>query len=99
MPSPFKLFRQEALDDIYRAALDISGGSLKSATVSVWNHPDEDDSLTFDLSLTFDEDWSSIREIGNQIHDHVAEFAKTWTDAEIEYYRMHIYFNLTPVNP
>ncbi len=97
--SQFKSFRQEVFNDIYRAALDVSGGSLKSATVSVWDHPDEDDSLTFDLSMTFDESWTDIRQIGNQIHDRIAEFAKTWTADEIEYFRMHIYFNLMSVSP
>lgn len=99
MPSPFKLFRQEVLNDIYRAALDVSGGSLKRATVSVWDHPDEEDSLTFDLTLVFDENWGDIREIGNQIHVRIAQFAKNWTAEEIEYYRMYIFFNLMPVSP
>ena len=47
-------FRKRALTYIYRTALALSEERLESAAVSVSSQPDEEDSLTIDLTLTVD---------------------------------------------
>ena len=89
-------FRDLVLNYIYRTARDLSDGRLKSAEVSVSSQPDEEDSLTLELTMTIDADWEFIRKLGNDILIKVGEWSKEWQEEEREDYGRRIYFGLVP---
>ena len=70
-------FRDAVLNDIFRTAVTISDGLLESAEVSVWSTPDEEDSLTLDLTLTMDTDWENIKRLRHEINVTVGSGRKS----------------------
>ena len=91
-------FRDSVLNHIYRTALGLSDGCLKSASVSVGSTPDEEDSLTLDLTLTVDADWEFIAKLSHDILVRVSEWSREWTEEEREDYGRRIYFAILPLN-
>ena len=89
-------FRDTVLNYMYRTALDLADGRLQSAEVSVSNQPDEEDSLTLELTLTIDADWDFIRRLGHDILVKVGEWSKEWSEEEKDDYARRIYFGLVP---
>ena len=91
-------FRVSVLDYIYRTALGLTDDRLKSASVSVGSTPDEEDSLTLDLTLTVDADWEFIAKLSHDILVRVSEWSRGWTEEEREDYGRRIYFAILPLN-
>ena len=91
-------FRHLVINYIYRTALALSDGRLKFASVSVWSAPDEEDSLTLDLTLTVDADWEYIAKLSHDILVRVSEWSREWTEEEREDYGRRIYFAILPLN-
>ncbi len=89
-------FRDTVLNYIYRTALDLSEGRLESAAVSISSQPDEEDSLTLELTLTVDADWKFIRKLGYDILVKVGDWSKEWSEEERDDYGRRIYFGLVP---
>ena len=89
-------FRDTVLNYIYRTALDLSDGRLESAEVSVSSQPDEEDSLTLELTLTIDAGWEFIRKLGYDILVKIGEWSKEWSEEERDDYGRRIYFGLVP---
>ncbi len=89
-------FRDTVLNYIYRTTLGLSEGRLKSAEVSISSQPDEEDSLTLELTLTIDSDWEFIRKLGHDILVKIGEWSKEWSDEERDDYAQRIYFGLVP---
>ena len=89
-------FRDTVLNYIYRMALDLSEGRLESAAVSISSQPDEEDSLTLELTLTVDADWEFIRKLGYDILVKVGDWSKEWSEEERDDYGRRIYFGLVP---
>ena len=91
-------FRDSVLNYIYRTALELSDDRLKSASVSVWSTPDEEDSLTLDLTLTVDADWEFIVKLRHDILVKVGEWSQEWSEEDKEDYGRRIYFAILPLN-
>ena len=91
-------FRDLVINYIYRTAMGLSDGRLESASVSVWSAPDEEDSLTLDLTLTLDADWEFIAKLSHDILVRVSEWSREWTEEEREDYGRRIYFAILPLN-
>ena len=91
-------FRDSVLNYIYRTALGLSDDRLKSASVSVGSTPDEEDSLTLDLTLTVDAEWEFIAKLSHDILVRVSEWSREWTEEEREDYGRRIYFAILPLN-
>ena len=91
-------FRDSVLNYIYKMALALSDDRLESASVSVWSTPDEEDSLTLDLTLTVDADWEFIGKLRHDILTRVSEWSREWSDEEKEDYGRRIYFAILPSN-
>ena len=91
-------FRVRALNYIYRTALGLSDDRLKFASVSVWSTPDEEDSLTLDLTLTVDADWEFIGKLRHDILVKVGEWSQEWSEEDKEDYGRRIYFGIVPLN-
>ena len=91
-------FRDSVLSCIYRTALGLADGRLKSASVSVWSTPGEEDSLILDLTLTVDADWEFIAKLSHDILIRVSEWSREWTEEEREDYGRRIYFAILPLN-
>ena len=91
-------FRESVLNYIYRTALGLSGDRLRFPWVSVWSTPDEEDSLTLDLTLTVDADWEYIGKLRHDILVKVGEWSQEWTEEEKEDYGRRIYFGIVPLN-
>ncbi len=89
-------FRDAALNFIYRAALELSDGRLESAEVSVWSHPDEEDSETLDLILVVDADWEFISKLRYEILVKLGEWSSEWSEERKRDYGRHIYFGFLP---
>ena len=89
-------FRDTVLNYIYRTALDLSEGRLESAAVLISSQPDEEDSLTLELTLTIDADWEFIRRLGYDILVKVGDWSKEWSEEERDDYGRRIYFGLVP---
>lgn len=89
-------FRDNALNYIYRTALALSENRLETAAVSVSSQPDEEDSLTLELTLTIDADWEFIRKLGHDILVRLGEWSKEWSEEEREDYARRIYFGIVP---
>lgn len=89
-------FRKRVLQYIYRSALALSEGRLESAAVSVSSQPDEEDSLTLDLTLTIDSDWENIKKLRREILVKIGEWSREWTEDEKDDYGRRIYFGLIP---
>lgn len=90
-------FRRRVLNYVYRTALVLSEGRLESAAVSVSSQPDEEDSLTLDLTMTVDADWEYIKKLRREILTNVGEWSKEWTEEEKDDYGRRIYFGLMPL--
>ena len=90
-------FRKEILNYIYRTGLALSEGRLESAAVSVSSQPDEEDSLTLDLTLTVDADWEFIKKLRREILVKVGEWSQEWSEEEKDDYGRRIYFGLIPL--
>ena len=89
-------FRERALNRIYRAALDLCDGRLKSAFVSV-DHTGEDDSEILDLTLTVDSDWEFIEKLRYDILATVGNWLREeCSEEEKEDYGRRVYFALLP---
>ena len=89
-------FRNSVLNYIYRTALDLSGGRLEFAAVSVSSQPGEEDSLTLDLTMTVNAEWEFIRKLRSDILVKVGEWSSEWSeDIQLDYGR-RIYFSLIP---
>ena len=91
-------FRESVLNYIYRTALGLSGDRLKFPWVSVGSTPEEEDSLTLDLTLTVDADWEFIAKLSHDILVRVSEWSRAWTEEEREDYGRRIYFAILPLN-
>ncbi len=91
-------FRDSVLNYIYKTALGLSDDRLKSASVSAWSAPDEEDSITLDLTLTVDADWGFIAKLSHDILVRVSEWSREWTEEEREDYGRRIYFAILPLN-
>ena len=91
-------FRDSALNYIYRTALGLSDDRLKSASVSVGSTPEEEDSLTLDLTLTVDADWEFIAKLSHDILVRVCDWSQKWSEEEREDYGRRIYFAILPLN-
>ena len=89
-------FRTTVLNYIFRTALASSGGLLKSAEVSVSSTPDEEDSLTLDLTLTVDADWETIGKLRWDVLVKLGEWSQEWSVEEKEDYGRRIYFGFVP---
>ena len=90
-------FRKKVLTDIYRIALALSEERLESAAVSVSSQPDEEDSLTLDLTLTINADWEFIKKLRREILIKVGEWSQEWSEEEKDDYGRRIYFGLIPL--
>ena len=90
-------FRKRVLTDIYRTALALSEERLESAAVSVSSQPDEEDSLTLDLTLTINADWEFIKKLRREILIKVGEWSQEWSEEEKDDYGRRIYFGLIPL--
>ena len=90
-------FRKETLKFIYMTTLALSEGRLESAAVSVSSQPDEEDSLTLDLTLTVDADWEFIKKLRREILVKVGEWSQEWSEEEKDDYGRRIYFGLIPL--
>ena len=90
-------FRGLVINYIYRTALGLSGDRLKVASVSVGSTPEEEDSLTLDLTLTVDADWEFIAKLSHDILVRVSEWSREWTEEEREDYGRRIYFAILPL--
>ena len=90
-------FRKKILNYIYRTGLALSEGRLESAAVSVSSQPDEEDSLTLDLTLTVDADWEFIKKLRREILVKVGEWSQEWSKEEKDDYGRRIYFGLIPL--
>ena len=86
-------FREMVLNYIYRTALGLCGGRLRSAAVSIASEPDEEDSATLDLTLTVEADWEVIRKLRYDILVRVTEWSLEWSDEDKEDYSRRIYFS------
>ena len=91
-------FRNVALHYIYRTALALAQGRLSFAAVSLSSQPDEEDSLTLDLTLTVDADWEFIKKLRREILTKVGEWSQEWSEEEKDDYGRRIYFGLIPSN-
>ena len=91
-------FRNRVLNYIYRTALDLSGGRLEFAAVSISSQPGEEDSLTMDLTMTVNADWEFIHKLRYDILVKVSEWSKEWSDAERDDYGRRIYFSIIPTS-
>ena len=91
-------FRDAALNYIFRAALELCDGRLKSAEVSVSSTPDEEDSLILDLTLTVDADWETIGKLRRDVLVKLGEWSQEWSAEEKEDYGQRIYFGLIPIS-
>ena len=91
-------FRESVLNYIYRTALGLSGDRLKFPWVSVGSTPEEEDSLTLDLTLTVDADWEFIAKLSHDTLVRVSEWSREWTEEEREDYGRRIYFAILPLN-
>ncbi len=89
-------FRDKVLNYIFMTAQELSEGRLKSASVSVSSQPDEEDSLTLDLTLTVDADWEFIKKLRYNILVKIGEWSEEWPETEREDYGRRIYFGLIP---
>ena len=89
-------FRDSVLNYIYRTALALSENRLETAVVSVLSQPDEEDSLTLELTLTINADWDFIRKLGHDILVKVGEWSEEWSEEQREDYGRRIYFGLVP---
>ncbi len=89
-------FREEALNYIYRAALDLSDGRLKSATVLAHDYPDEEASLVLSLNLVVDGDWDTVRVLEKQIDALITEKSKSWTESEWDDFCRNIHLYMVP---
>ncbi len=89
-------FRNKVLNYIYRTALDLSGGRLEFAAVSVSSQPGEEDSLTLDLTMTVNAEWEFIRKLRSDILVKVGEWSSEWSEDEQLDYGRRIYFSLIP---
>ena len=91
-------FRDLVINYIYRIAQGLSDGRLESASVSVWSTPEEEDSLTLDLTLTVDADWDFIGKLRHDTLTRVSEWSREWSEEEKEDYGRRIYFAILPSN-
>ena len=91
-------FRGLVINYIYRTALGLSGNRLKSASVSVGSTPEEEDSLTLDLTLTVDADWEFIAKLRHDILVKVGEWSQEWSQEEKEDYGRRVYFGIVPLD-
>ena len=91
-------FRDAALDYIFQTALELCDGRLESAEVSVSSTPDEEDSLTLDLTLTVDGDWEAIGQLRYGILVKVGEWLQGRSDEEKDDYGRRIYFGFVPIS-
>ena len=91
-------FRKRVLNYIYRTALALSEERLESAAVSVSSQPDEEDSLTLDLTLTINADWEFIKKLRREILVKVGEWSQEWSEEEKDDYGRRIYFGFIPSN-
>lgn len=89
-------FRDTVLNYIYRTALDLSEGRLEAAEVSISDQPDEEDSLTLELTLTIDADWEFIKKLRYDTLVKLCEWSKDWSEEEREDYGRRIYFGILP---
>ena len=89
-------FRERALNYIYRTALALSEGRLESASVSVSSQPNEEDSLTLDLTLTINADWEYIKKLRREILVKLGEWSQEWSEEEKTDYGRRIYFGAYP---
>ena len=78
--------------------MELSDDRLKFAHVSVGSTPDEEDSLTLDLTLTVDADWEFIAKLSHDILVRVSEWSREWTEEEREDYGRRIYFAILPLD-
>ena len=92
-------FRDSVLRSIYRTALGLSDDRLRVRVRLCMEHaPDEEDSLTLDLTLTLDADWEFIAKLSHDILVRVSEWSREWTEEEREDYGRRIYFAILPLN-
>ena len=91
-------FRGLVINYIYRTALGLSGDRLKVASVSVGSTPEEEDSLTLDLTLTVDADWEFIAKLRHDILVKVGEWSQEWSQEEKEDYGRRVYFGIVPLD-
>ena len=89
-------FRKKVLTYIYRTAMGLSEGRLEYAAVSVSSQPDEEDSLTLDLTLTINADWEFIKKLRREILVKVGEWSQEWSEEEKDDYGRRIYFGFIP---
>ena len=89
-------FRDAALNYIFWTALELCGGRLESAEVSVSSTLDEEDSLTLDLTLTVDADWETIGKLRRDVLVKLGEWSQEWSVEEKEDYGRRIYFGFVP---
>ncbi len=89
-------FRDKVLNYIFCTAQDLSEGRMRFASVSVSSQPDEEDSLTLDLTLTVDADWEFIKKLRYDILVKVGEWSKEWPETDRDDYGRRIYFGIIP---
>ena len=91
-------FRDAALNYIFRTALELCGGRLESAEVSVSSTPDEEGSLILDLTLTVGADWETIGELRRDVLVRLGEWSQEWSVEQKKDYGRRIYFGFVPSN-
>lgn len=91
-------FRDEALNYIYRTALRLSEGQLRSASVLTLDYPDEEVSLALSLNLVVDGDWEFVRQLERQIEVHLIERSESWSESEWDDFCKNIHLYVVPTN-
>ena len=89
-------FRTTVLNYIFRTVLDLAEERLESAEVAVSSTPDEEDSLTLDLTLTVNADWETIGKLRYDVLAKLSEWSQEWLDEEKDDYGRRIYFGFLP---
>ncbi len=90
-------FRIYALQFLYGIAEAELGSRLRSASVSMWSQPGEEDSEHLVLTIAADTDWAALNPIRDNMITAVCEEAENWTEEDRHDYAKRVYFELVPL--
>ena len=89
-------FRDGVLNYIFRAAMDLSDGKVKSADIVASDTPGEEDSCILEMTLTMECGWDTIAQLRHGVLVKVGGWSAEWSDEEREDYGRRIYFSFLP---